>query len=246
MSRSGHDRPVNDVRVGSAIRAVRLRRGWTQADLARRAGVSAATVSRVELGRLDTVDLGRLRRLAAPLEVRIDLIARWQGADLDRLLNARHSAMHEAVARDFARRPAWAIVPEVSFSIYGERGVVDAVAWHAASGSLLVIELKTAIADVNELLGTLDRKRRLAPRIAAERGWRPRSVSVWLVVAEGRTNRRRVAEHRSTLRSALPIDGRTVSGWLDRPREPLAALSFLPIDHRTWPSRASRPRRTKA
>lgn len=34
-------------------------------------------------------------------------------------------------------------MPEVSFSIYGQRGVIDILAWHAATRSLLVIELKT-------------------------------------------------------------------------------------------------------
>jgi hypothetical protein len=63
------------------------------------------------------------------------------------------------------------VVPEVSFSIFGERGVIDVLAWHAATRTILVIELKTVIADVNELIGNVDRKRRLAPRVAAERGW---------------------------------------------------------------------------
>jgi hypothetical protein len=90
-------------------------------------------------------------------------------------------------------------VPELTFSIYGERGSVDLVAWHPARRALLVIELKTAIVDVNELLMTFDRKRRLAPRIAREREWDPNVVGAWLIVMEGMTNRRRVAAHRASL-----------------------------------------------
>jgi transcriptional regulator with XRE-family HTH domain len=164
---------VSDLRVGSAIRAVRRRRRWTQERLADAAQVSSSTVSRIEHGRLDGTELGRLRRVAGALDIRLDVVARWQGADLDRLINARHSAMHEAVAQSFAARHGWSILPEVSFSIYGERGVVDILAWHPETRSLIVIELKTAISDVNELLGTVDRKRRLAVRIVAERGWVP-------------------------------------------------------------------------
>jgi hypothetical protein len=99
-------------------------------------------------------------------------------------------------------------------------------AWHAATASLLVIELKTAIVDVQELVGTLDRKVRLAPRIAAERGWHARTVTAWVVVAAGVTNRRRSAAHRTMLRAAYPSDGRRIRAWLRRPVEPVRVLSM--------------------
>ena len=50
--------------------------------------------------------------------------------------------------------PAWVVRPEVSFSIYGERGVIDVLAWHPARRAILVIELKTELVDINELMGT--------------------------------------------------------------------------------------------
>ncbi len=164
--------------------------------------------------------------LVEALGGRLDYVVRWQGGQLDRLLNARHSAMHESVARALLATPGWVLVPEISFSVYGERGVIDILAWHAQSRMLLVIELKTEIVDINELMGTIDRKRRLAPVIARERGWVPASVSVWVVVADGSTNRRRVRAHRTTLRAAFPTDGRTIAGWLRRPAAPVACLSF--------------------
>jgi hypothetical protein len=117
------------------------------------------------------VSLASVRAVARALDVRVELTARWRGGDLDRLLNARHSALHESVARNFLERPGWLAEPEISFAIYGERGIIDILAWHAGRQMLLVIELKTDIADVNELVGTLDRKRRLAGNVARERGW---------------------------------------------------------------------------
>jgi molybdate-binding protein/transcriptional regulator with XRE-family HTH domain len=42
----------DDPRPGQRVRSERLRRGWTQAELARRAGVSRATVSAIEIDRL--------------------------------------------------------------------------------------------------------------------------------------------------------------------------------------------------
>jgi hypothetical protein len=185
----------------------------------------------VERGEVGRVPLGALVQMADALGMSADLVLRWQGSDLDRLLNARHSALHESLARWFAHQPGWAIAPEVSFSIYGERGVIDILAWHAASRSLLAIELKTDIVDVNDLMGSVDRKRRLAARVARERGWDAASVSCWVIVAQGRTNRRRVASHRATLRAAFPDDGIRATSWVKAPAGTIAALSMWTDDH---------------
>lgn len=238
------------MRVGAAFRAVRIRRRWRQEDVAARAGVARSSVSDIERGHLDSVPLRRLRAIAAALDIRIDLVTRWRGGELSRLLNARHSALHESVSGRFDGLPGWARVPEVSFSVFGERGVIDILAYHAASGSLLVIELKTEIVDVNELVGTLDRKARLAPKIAAERGWEARSVSRWVIVARDRTNQRRIEAHRSMLRAAFPSDGHVVRGWLARPSGVIAALSMwssvAPIDARPVRSQRIRVQRGSA
>jgi hypothetical protein len=144
------------------------------------------------------------------------------------MLNAGHAALHEHVSRWFARRHrAWQVQHEVSFSIWGERGIVDVLGWHERAAALLVVELKTAVVDVNELLGTLDRKRRLGPRIAADAGWRPAVVSAWLAVGDGMTNRRRVTAHSATLGAALPVDGRRLRRWLLDPVGEVRALTFV-------------------
>jgi len=213
--------------IGHVVRTVRVRQGWRQEDLAVRSRVSRSTVARIERGQLRGITLERLRRVLEALNVRLDLIARWNAGDLDRLLNARHSAMHEAVAAVFGELVDWNIAPEVSFSIYGERGIIDMLAWHARTRSLLVVEMKTEIVDVNELMGKADQRRRLATKVAADRGWDATTVAVWVVVADSRTNRRRLAAHRTVLRAAFPVDGRSVPSWLRTPSRPLAALSFL-------------------
>jgi transcriptional regulator with XRE-family HTH domain len=217
---------MEDARVGHAIRLVRRRRGWTQRTLAARVGASQGLISMIERGHMDTVSLRILRRVAGALDIRVDLTPRWRAGDLDRLLNARHSELHELVARWFAEElPDWVLAPEVSFSIYGERGVIDILAWHEKTGSLLVIELKTAIADVNELLGTMDRKKRLAAQVAGERGWHAKSVSTWLIVADTRTNRRRLDAHMAVIRNAMPDGTWAMRRWLRRPRETIAAVT---------------------
>jgi len=149
--------------------------------------------------------------------------------------------MHEVMAKTFAVMEEWLAEPEVSFSIYGERGVIDILAWHARAHSLLVIELKTELVDVNELMGNVDRKGRLAAEISRQRGWQPGSISTWVVLADSRTNRRAVASHSTVLRTKFPDDGRAVRGWLHHPAGALHALSFLPSIHAVTLGRDLRP-----
>ena len=237
---------VDDQRAGSTIRALRIRRGWTQADLATDAQCSRATVSRVERGLLDEIALGGIRRVAAALGARASLDLQWRGGELARLLDQRHAAMQDQVARRLTHARGWQFVAEASFSVYGERGSIDLLAWHAERRALLVIELKSELVDLQDLLVTLDRKRRLAPVIARERGWRPRVIATWVVLEESHGNRRRVAQHRAVLRHAYPADARTMGRWLAGPDVAVAGLSFLTIARPTNARRKVAPLRRVA
>jgi transcriptional regulator with XRE-family HTH domain len=214
------------LRIGATLRAVRIRRRWRQEDVAARAGVSRSLVSLVERGHLAGTSLSTLRSIGATLEIRIDVTARWRGGELDRLLNRSHSVLHESVARALRGADGWLFAPEVSFSIYGERGTIDILAFHPASGCLLVIELKTAIVDINDLVATMDRRCRLAPGIARDRGWHATSVSAWVIVLASPTSKRRVSAHATMLRAAFPDDGRRMRAWLRRPAGTIRCLSF--------------------
>ncbi len=218
---------MDDLLFGRTIRAVRVKRRWRQQDLARRAGVSRATIWRVERGRLDELTIATLRRICEPLEIRVELRPRGRGTDLERLVDARHSALHESVARALATAFAdWELAHEVSFNIYGERGVIDLLMWHPGRRVLLIIELKTELVDTGDLLATMDRRRRLAGDIVADRGWEPLAVSSWVIVARSRTNERRIAEHGTVLRSAFPDDERRVMAWLADPEGVVRGLSM--------------------
>ena len=146
---------MDDQRIGWSLRSIRVRKRWRQEDLATRAKVSRWVVLRIEQGRLASVPLGKVRAVAAALDARVDAVVRWQGGDLSRLVSARHARMHEIIARYFRDLPGWIVEPEVSFSVYGERGIIDVLAWHPTTRILLVIELKTEVVDLNEMLGPL-------------------------------------------------------------------------------------------
>lgn len=219
---------MDDVRLGALYRAARLRRRWRQVDVSGRAGVTPRRVSEIERGQLDGVRVDELRRVARVLEVDLDLRTRWRGGEGERLLSARHSALAEAFTKVLVA-DGWDVRPEVSFSIWGERGVIDILAWHPATRTLLVVEIKTELVDVGEMLGTLDRKRRLAPFVARDLGIDPASIAACVILLEAPTNHRHLASHAATIRAALPADGRRLRAWLRHPDGPLAALMFLSI-----------------
>lgn len=213
------------------IRALRLRRGWRQLDLATAAGISRTSISRVERGHVGEMTMDHVRLTAAALDARLDFTLRWRGADLDRLLGDRHARMH-AVAGPLLARFGWERWPEVSFSVFAERGVIDILAWHPNRRTTLVVELKTEIVDVNELVATLDRKRRLALGIARDRGLDPQRVGSLLLVAASTANRARVDRYAALLGPALPVRGIGMRRWLRDPSVRADGLLFLPNDRR--------------
>jgi len=87
---------------------------------------------------------------------------------------------------------------EATFNVYGERGSVDVLGWHSPTRSLLIGEIKSVVADAQGTLAPLDRKVRHGARIGQDRDWNPDSISSALVVRDGSTNRRRIADLGST------------------------------------------------
>ncbi|HLA18745.1 MAG TPA: helix-turn-helix domain-containing protein [Dehalococcoidia bacterium] len=198
---------MHDVELGRLLRMLRLRRGWRQLDVAARAKVSTASVGRAELGRLPAA--GLLRRHAAALDLRLEWRAIGRGAEVARLVDEEHAAIVELLLRSL-RETEWQAEPEVSYSRYGERGRYDIFAFHSRSGSLAVVEVKTELADLQELLGRLDEKARLAGTIARQRGWRAVRILTVLAVAATAGNRAAVRAHRSTFDSFNSVDHRSM------------------------------------
>ena len=210
-------RPVDDVRIGRVCRALRRRKGWRQVDLALRAGCHQTTISGIELGRASSLSVARLRSIFAALDARYEGLVLWRGGELDRLLDERHAALVDAATATFARA-GWVVLPEVSFSVFGERGSIDLLAAHAATRTAAVCEMKTQIGSVEETLRRHDAKVRLAPGILRERlGWRPLRVVRLLVMPEAATLRRTVDRHRNSFDSVYPGTSRAVRALVARP-----------------------------
>ena len=65
------------VRVGLAIRALRRRRGWTQAQLGDRSGCSGSLISRLERGASGRMSLAQIERVLGALGARLVLRVLW-------------------------------------------------------------------------------------------------------------------------------------------------------------------------
>jgi hypothetical protein len=131
------------------------------------------------------------------------------------LTDERHARLQDWLVGWLASQ-GWLVAAEVSFNHYGDRGRIDVLAYHPAVRVVLVAEIKTRIDDVQDLIGRLDVKVRVAPGLAQARGWEGAHRVPAIVVAEGRTVRRRIASHAS-LFASFPLRGRRAMSWLRRP-----------------------------
>jgi transcriptional regulator with XRE-family HTH domain len=224
---------MDAVRIGLSIRALRRRLGWTQEQVGGRVAMSASEISRIERGAARRVPIRTLERLLETLGARLYVRVLWRGEELDRLLDHDHALIVERMLALLALH-GWAAIPEATFQIRGERGAIDILAWHEATGTLLVIEVKSVVPDVQATVGGLDRKSRIAPVLARERGWAVINVSRLLVLPDDRTARRRIEAFGATFDRALPARTTAIKRWLARPSGPLAGglfLSDLPVSH---------------
>jgi transcriptional regulator with XRE-family HTH domain len=212
--------------VPNAMRRLRVRHRLRQEDLGRRAGLSRDAVSRAECGALEGITIGSLSRLVEVLDATLVVEIRWQGAGLDRLIDREHAHLQEAAALRLTSR-GWLVQAEVSFNHYGDRGSCDLVAWHPGTRTFLVVEVKTRIGNLQELLLRLNVKARLGGALAQQLGWPvPRAVVRALVVADGRTSRR-VVERHATLFSAFALRGRVAMRWIGAPSTPADGLLWF-------------------
>lgn len=135
--------------------------------------------------------------------------------------DARHAELQNWLVH-VLRTAGWLAEPELSFNHFGDRGRIDVLAYHPVIRILLVVEIKTRLDDVQELIGRLDVKRRVSPMLAGECGWHVSAVVSAIVVREGRTARRRIAEH-AALFASFSLRARAAMAWLRQPRVPVVA-----------------------
>ena len=176
-------------------------------------------VTRIEVGPLRNMPLGAIAAVAEALGGTLDLMLRWEGAQLDHLTDAAHAWLSQNTVV-LLERSGWIVRTEVSFNHFGDRGRVDLLAWRPGVRVVGVVEVKSAIGDVQETLGRLDVKARLAAGLAREAGWgEPAAVVRILILGDSRRDRRIVREH-ERLFSGFAVRGRQALAWTRRPGLP--------------------------
>lgn len=192
------------------------------------AGVSRQVVQRIEWGRWSGIPVDKVERVAAALGARLQVGLTWHGEQLDRLVDAGHAELQNTVGT-MLRAAGWLVAVEVSFN-HGDRGRYDILAFHPATRIVLVVEIKTAIGDVQATLGVLDVKVRLARRVAEEQGWEQPVVAIpALVIAGERQQHRLVAAH-DALFARFATRARTARAWVRRPSVGVSGLlMYVPL-----------------
>lgn len=224
--------------MARALRAIRRRKRWTQRQLGQQLGVSQSEMSRRERGSLGGCPVEAVERWAAALGAYLALDLRFEGERP--LTDARHAALQTWLV-ELLRSHGWVAEPEVSFNHYGDRGRIDVLAYQPPLRVLLVTEIKTQLDDVQELVGRLDVKRRIAPTLAADRGWSADTVVPAVVFREDRTIRRRLGQHQE-LFGSFALRARAAAAWLRRPtrRVPQGVLMMVRMPDRRQSAGGSR------
>ena len=205
------------MRFGLGIRALRRRRRWTQAEARRgRPHVSRSVIARDRARSCPTEwrcvrssesrrPWARRSRSSSSGRARVSIVS-WT-----RAMRTSSSAWSDCWSAD-----GWRQRPRSLFNIAGERGSIDVLAFHRATGALLVIEVKSVVPDLQATLHGLDRKSRVAPDVAEARGsdrYRFRRV---LVLPNDRTSGAD-RDAQVDLRRRLPGANTSIRRWCWRP-----------------------------
>jgi transcriptional regulator with XRE-family HTH domain len=206
--------------IAGIIRDARRLAGWSQAELAARAGASQPALSRIETGRNAGVDLDAAGRFLAALGMSADLTVRaLHLQDRERQTDAVHSVMSGFIARRLERWD-WPSVLEAQIGDVVPRGWIDLVAYRKSDRSLLVEETKTDIPDMGGLQRSLSFYQSRAWEVARGLGWRPTRIVVLVVALDSETIARRLADNREVITRVFPARTGDVVAWLSDPAKP--------------------------
>jgi transcriptional regulator with XRE-family HTH domain len=198
-------------RIGSIVRDIRRAIGWSQRELASRAGVSQSLVSAIENGHLPTVTVATTTRLLEAMGAKliIDAVPPFIG-DRQRQRDPAHARCTVYVARRL-EHDGWKVATEVEIGGDRSRGWIDLLAYHPESGVLIVVEIKTEIHDIGGIERSLGWYEREAWNAGRWLGWRPRRVLGSLILLATVANDDRLRLNRETFAQGFSIRSRALS-----------------------------------
>lgn len=201
--------------VAETVREARTLVGWSQRELATRAGTSQATIWRIETDRSGRLDALVTARVLAALGLRTTLeFDDRHLSDRRQQRDLVHSILNASVERRL-RRAGWLTATEVQIGSQEPRGWIDTLAFRQSDRALLVEETKTDLVDVGALQRTVSFYERAAWAVARGRGWHPRTIHVLVVCLDTAVVRARLSVNRATIASAYPGRVEEMLRWVD-------------------------------
>jgi transcriptional regulator with XRE-family HTH domain len=194
--------------VGREIRAARLRRGWTQAQLATRAGVGRQVIGRLERA-VTRLDVDVLQRIGLAFGRRLEIT---YGRDPTELTaDAGHLAVQELILR-VGRDAGYSGTFELATRPSEPWRSVDVVLASPSKRTMLLVECWNTFGDLGAATRSTTRKLAEAEDLAAARWGADGTIgSVWVIRATAR-NRALVARYPEVFASRFPGSSRA---WLE-------------------------------
>lgn len=195
--------------------------------------MSQAWVSAVEAGKAKDLTFGAATRLVEAMGARlvISVDAPFLG-DRRRQRDAAHVRCVSYVARRL-ERAGWLVAREVEIGGDRSRGWIDVLAFHAAQGVVLMIEVKTEIHDFGSIERSMGWYEREAWAAARRIGWRPRVVTGCLLLLATATNDERARANRTAFEQAFPVRAADLTRLVAAPgRGPRGVAMIDPLSRR--------------
>ena len=122
----------------------------------------------------------------------------------------------------------WKVAREVRIESGRYVGWIDLLAFDEATGTLLVIEIKTRLDDLGAIERSMDWHVREAMRAARRIGWRPRRVAGWLLAMATDEVEERLRLNRGVWTQAFPARAPQLSAAVQDPGSaPLRGLALI-------------------
>jgi transcriptional regulator with XRE-family HTH domain len=215
------DDPDVHRRVARLIREARTLIGWSQRELAGRARLSQARISRFESGVVDDLDVAALARVLAALGLRGQLMVEDRHLDdRRRQRDLVHAALVSRLAR-YLRRLGWLVATEVQIGAGSPRGWIDLLERRPADASGLMCEIKGDLPDI----GGLQRQVRFYTSAANEAmrtlGWGPARITSLVLAADTASVHASIRGNAPLIRELLPGSPDQLTEWLADPGRPV-------------------------
>jgi transcriptional regulator with XRE-family HTH domain len=195
------------------VREARRRLRLTQQQVADRVSVSRGYVAAIERA-YGNPTLDVVERITDALELEASIVVR-QPVVIEG--HQQRDLVHGVCSGYVARRLhalGWQTARELEVIQGRSHGWIDLLAFHPATRTLLVVEIKTALLDLGLAERQLAWYGRAAGEVARRQGWYPRRIVSWLLVLSSEEVEVVLRHNSELLRQSFPSRAPDMLDWL--------------------------------